>query len=84
MCATMQPIIESPGRRTCKVGNEHNGLLYQMGLQTFFEMEDIAVSESVYHVVSSVPDFQTKLADSRPARLALFYLFKNGGSERCK
>ena len=34
-------------------------------------MEDIAVSESEYHVVSSVPDFQTKPADSRPARLAL-------------
>jgi hypothetical protein len=39
-------------------------------------MEDIAVSESVYHVVSSVPDFQTKLADSRPARLALLCLLK--------
>jgi hypothetical protein len=53
-----------------------------MELQTLFEMEDIAVSESVYHVVSSVPDFQTKLADSRPARLALLCLFKNGGGER--
>jgi hypothetical protein len=58
--------------------------LYQMELQTLFEMEDIAVSESVYHVVSSVPDFQTKLADSRPARLALLCLFKNGGGERWK
>jgi len=55
-----------------------------MELQTLFEMEDIAVSESVYHVVSSVPDFQTKLADSRPARLALLCLFKNGGGERWK
>jgi hypothetical protein len=55
-----------------------------MELQTLFEMEDIAVSESVYHVVSSVPDFQNKLADSRPARLALLCLFKNGGGERWK
>jgi hypothetical protein len=52
-----------------------------MELQTLFEMEDKAVSESVYHVVSSVPDFQTKLADSRPACLALLCLFKNGGGE---
>jgi hypothetical protein len=37
-----------------------------MELQTLFEMEDIAVSEFEYHVVSSVPDFQIKLADSRP------------------
>jgi hypothetical protein len=42
-----------------------------MELQTLFEMDDIAVSALKYHVVSSVPDFQTKLADSRPARLAL-------------
>jgi len=55
-----------------------------MELQTLFEMEDIAVSESVYHVVSSVLDFQNKLADSRPARLALLCLFKNGGGERWK
>jgi hypothetical protein len=39
-------------------------LLYQMELQTFFEMEDKAVSEFEYHVVSSVPDFQIKLADA--------------------
>ena len=39
-------------------------LLYQMELQTLFEMEDNSVSEFEYHVVSSVPDFQTKLADS--------------------
>ncbi len=55
-----------------------------MELQTLFEMEDIAGSKSVYHVVSSVPDFQTKLADSRPAHLALLCLFKNGGGERWK
>jgi hypothetical protein len=50
-------------------------------LQTLLETEDIAVSEFEYHVVSSVPDFQTKLADSRPprlARLALICRFKNG------
>jgi hypothetical protein len=45
--------------------------MYQMELQTLFEMEDIAVSEIEYNVVSSVPDFQTNLADSRPACLAL-------------
>ncbi len=52
-----------------------------MELQTLFEMEDIAVSALKYHVVSSVSDFQTKLADSRPARLALF---KNGGGDWVK
>jgi hypothetical protein len=50
-------------------------LLYQMELQTFFEMENIDVSEFEYHVVYSVPDFQTKLSDSRPARLALICRF---------
>ncbi len=45
-------------------------------------MEDIAVSVLEYNVVSSVPDFQTKLADSRPARLVLICQFKNGGGER--
>jgi hypothetical protein len=53
-----------------------------MELQTLFVMEDTAVSEFEYHVVSSVPDFQTKLADSRPARLALICRFKNGDGER--
>ena len=53
-----------------------------MELQTLFEMENIAVSELEYHVISSVPDFQTKLADSRPARLALICRYKNGGGER--
>jgi hypothetical protein len=57
-------------------------LLYQMELQTFFEMENIDVSEFEYHVVSSVPDFQTKLSASRPARLALICRFKNGAGER--
>ncbi len=38
-------------------------------------MEDIAVSAFEYHVVSSVPDFQTKPADSRPAWLALICRF---------
>jgi hypothetical protein len=46
-----------------------------MELQTLFEMEDTAVSESEYLVVSSVPDIQTKLADSRPVRFALFRPF---------
>jgi hypothetical protein len=52
-----------------------------MELQTLFEMEDITVSELEYNVVSSVPDFQTKLADSRPG-LVLICQFKNGGGER--
>jgi hypothetical protein len=42
-----------------------------MELRTLFEMEDIAVPALKYHVVFFVPDFQTKPADSRPARLAL-------------
>jgi hypothetical protein len=42
-----------------------------MELQNLFEIEVLAVSALKYHVVSSVPDFQTKPADSRPARLAL-------------
>jgi hypothetical protein len=56
--------------------------VHQMELQTLLEMEDIAVTEFEYHVVSSVPDFQTKLADSRPARLAVICRFKSGGGER--
>jgi hypothetical protein len=40
-----------------------------MELHTLFEMEDIAVSALKYHIVSSVPDFQTKPADYLPARL---------------
>jgi hypothetical protein len=42
-----------------------------MEMRILLEMEDIAISALKYHVVSSVPDFQTKPADSRPARLAL-------------
>jgi hypothetical protein len=34
-------------------------------------MDDIADFVTEYHVVSSVPDFQPKPADSRPTRLAL-------------
>jgi hypothetical protein len=40
-----------------------------MELQTLFEMEDIAVSAFKCHIAFFVPDFQTKLADSRSARL---------------
>ncbi len=50
--------------------------VYQMELQTLFEIGEIAVSALKYHVVSSVPDFQTKPADSRPGRLALIVGFK--------
>jgi hypothetical protein len=35
-----------------------------------------------YHVVSCVPDVQTKTADSRPIRRVLIWRFKNGGGER--
>jgi hypothetical protein len=38
-------------------------------------MKAIAASVFKYHVVASVPDFQTKPAESRPVR------FKNGGGE---
>ncbi len=48
-----------------------------MELQTLFEMEDIAVSEYEYHVVSSVPDFRAK-----HAKHALICRFKNGDGER--
>jgi hypothetical protein len=50
--------------------------LYPKEFQTLFEIDDKAVSALKYHVVSSVPDFQTKLADSRPARLALIFGLK--------
>jgi hypothetical protein len=66
----------------CKQSRSRKELMYQMELQTLFEMEDTAVSAFKYHVASSVPDFQTKLADSRPARLLLICRFKNGGGER--
>jgi hypothetical protein len=52
--------------------------------QTFFEMEDTAVSVFEYHVVSSVPDFQTKPADSQPTRRVLIRRFNNGGGVRWK
>jgi hypothetical protein len=40
------------------------------------KIEDITVSAFKYHVASSVPDFQTKLADFRPALLILICRFK--------
>jgi hypothetical protein len=42
----------------------------QWSCKTILEMEDIAVSVSKYHVVSCVPDFQTKPADSQATRRA--------------
>jgi hypothetical protein len=45
--------------------------VYQMELQTLVEIGDIAVSALKHHVVFSLPDFQTKPADYRPAWLAL-------------
>jgi hypothetical protein len=45
-------------------------------------MEDKAISAFKYHVASFVPDFQTKLADSRPIDPASFDLSVNGGGER--
>jgi hypothetical protein len=52
--------------------------------QTFSEMEDTAVSVFEYHVVSSVPDFQTKPAESQPTRRVLICRFKNGGGVKWK
>jgi hypothetical protein len=42
-------------------------------------MEDLFVSVFKNHVVSYVPDFQTKPADSQPTRRVLICRFKNGG-----
>jgi hypothetical protein len=47
-------------------------------------MEDTAVHVSKYHVVSYVPDFQTKPAVSQPTRRVLISRFKNGGGVRWK
>jgi hypothetical protein len=44
-----------------------------------FEMKDVGVSLFEYHGVNTVPDFQTKPADSR---LVLICRFKNGGDQR--
>jgi hypothetical protein len=48
------------------------------------EMADIAVSVFEFYVVTSVPYFQTKTTNSRPARLVLVCWFKNGDGERWK
>jgi hypothetical protein len=50
--------------------------------QILFEMEDIAVSVFKSHIVSYVPDLQTKPADSQAIRRVLICRFKNGGGVR--
>jgi hypothetical protein len=51
----------------------------QMELITFILNGRYSLLRIEYHVVSSVPEFQTKPADPRPVRLVLLCKFKNGG-----
>ncbi len=57
-------------------------LLYQMELPNFIWNGRYSCLRINDHVVSYVPDFQTKPADSQPTRRVLICRFKNGGGLR--
>ncbi len=59
-------------------------LLYQMELRNFIWNGRYSCLRINNHVVSYVPDFQTKPADSQPTRRVLICRFKNGGVVRWK
>jgi hypothetical protein len=58
--------------------------MYQMELLNFIWNGRYSYSHTNNHVVSYVPDFQSKPADSKPTRRVLMCLFKNGGGVRWK